>query len=56
MIGRSFVYKEFGVLPHVGWNLDAFGHSDQNTRLLAQLGYDATFYSRLDGGEKDQRS
>jgi hypothetical protein len=55
MTGRKFIYDEFGVVPHIGWDVDAFGYSDENNRILAQLGYDAEFYSRLDAAEKDQR-
>ena len=56
MIGRRFIHDTFGVLPTVAWDVDAFGHSDENTRLLAELGYDAMFFSRLDESEKVQRS
>jgi lysosomal alpha-mannosidase len=43
-------------VPKVGWDVDAFGHSDTNTRLLAELGYEAMFFSRMDEAEKHQRS
>jgi hypothetical protein len=41
MLGHSFLKKEFGVTPKVGWNLDAPGNSMTNTRLFAQLGFEA---------------
>ena len=56
MVGRKFLHDTFGVVPKVGWDIDAFGHSDENTRLLAELGYDAMFFSRMDEEEKSQRS
>lgn len=56
MIGHEFIKKTFGVYPKIGWNVDTFGHSDANTRLLAQMGFDALFFSRLDGAEKNERA
>jgi len=56
MIGHQFIFKEFGVKPTIGWDIDTFGHSDTNNRLYAEMGFDAMFFSRLDRDEKDQRS
>lgn len=56
MIGHQFIWKEFGVKPSIGWDIDTFGHSDTNNRLYAEMGFDAMFFSRLDRDEKDQRS
>ena len=41
MIGHDFAKAEFGVAPRVGWQIDAFGHSNTNTRLFAEMGFDA---------------
>jgi alpha-mannosidase len=48
MIGHEFLNKEFGVTPKIGWDLDTFGHSDTNTRLFAEMGFDAMFFSRIE--------
>lgn len=56
MLGRQFAKEHFGVSPKVGWDIDTFGHSDANARLLGELGYEALFFSRMDEQEKAQRS
>ena len=48
MKGHEFVFKEFGVKPRVGWQIDPFGHSNANQRLFAEMGFDAFFIGRLD--------
>ena len=55
MIGHQFLKQEFGVTPTIGWDIDTFGHSDTNNRLYAEMGFDAMFFSRLDGEEKKLR-
>lgn len=51
-IGHSFLMKEFGVKPRVGWHLDAFGHSSTNARLFADFGFEAMFFARMDRTDK----
>nr|CAD7590769.1 unnamed protein product [Timema genevievae] len=41
--------------PHVGWQIDPFGHSREMASLFAQLGYDGLFIGRLDFQDKQQR-
>jgi len=53
MRGHEFLLKTFGIKPTIGWDIDTFGHSAANTRLYAELGFDAIFFSRMDGHEKD---
>ena len=48
MIGHSFMKKEFGVTPKIGWNVENPGHSSTNTRLFSQLGFKAQYFSRVD--------
>lgn len=48
MMGHTFLEKEFGVRPRIGWHLDPFGHSNANPRLFAEMGMDAWFFARLD--------
>jgi hypothetical protein len=48
-LGHSFLKKELGVIPTVGWQLDPFGHSATQASLLtAQLGFDALYFGRID--------
>ena len=56
MVGHQFLDEEFGVKPTIGWDIDTFGHSDTNTRLFAEMGFDAMFFSRLDHNDKKWRS
>jgi len=55
MIGHQFLKREFDMTPNIGWDIDTFGHSDTNTRLYAEMGFDAMFFSRLDGSDKNKR-
>ena len=48
MIGHDFLMREFGVKPHIGWQIDPFGHSNANARLFAEMGFDAYFFWRID--------
>ncbi|KAJ8970122.1 hypothetical protein NQ317_003840 [Molorchus minor] len=41
--------------PHVGWQIDPFGHSREQASLFAQLGYDGVFFSRLDHDDEAKR-
>jgi len=48
MQGHSFLLKEFGTTPKVGWNLDGKGHSAAAARIYSQLGFDAQFFANVD--------
>ena len=54
MIGHQFLENELNITPRVGWNLEAYAHSNTNARLFAQLGMDAQFFSTVDPKLKDQ--
>ncbi|XP_050429142.1 lysosomal alpha-mannosidase-like isoform X2 [Adelges cooleyi] len=41
--------------PHIGWQIDPFGHSRQMATLFSQFGYDGLFFARLDYEDKMQR-
>ena len=54
-IGPEFILKEFGEKPRIGWSIDPFGHSNANARMLAEMGFDALFFARLDYQDKNKR-
>lgn len=41
--------------PHIGWQIDPFGHSREQASLFAQLGFDGMFFGRLDYQDKIKR-
>nr|CAD7445524.1 unnamed protein product [Timema bartmani] len=41
--------------PHAGWQIDPFGHSRETASIMAQMGYDGLFFSRLDYDDKTNR-
>lgn len=41
--------------PHIGWQIDPFGHSREQASLFAQLGFDGMFFGRLDYQDKNKR-
>jgi len=42
-------------VPSIGWQIDPFGHSNTNARLMAEMGFDAFFFARLDFQDKEKR-
>ncbi|XP_026325480.1 LOW QUALITY PROTEIN: lysosomal alpha-mannosidase-like [Hyposmocoma kahamanoa] len=55
--GLSKLNATFGECgrPHVGWQIDPFGHSRELASLLAAMGYDGLFLGRLDYQDKSNR-
>jgi hypothetical protein len=48
-LGHSFLKKELGVVPTVGWQLDPFGHSATQASLMtSKAGFDALYFGRID--------
>ncbi|XP_017796881.1 PREDICTED: lysosomal alpha-mannosidase-like [Habropoda laboriosa] len=41
--------------PHIGWQIDPFGHSREQASMFAQLGFDGMFFGRLDYQDKAAR-
>ncbi|XP_050556620.1 lysosomal alpha-mannosidase-like isoform X1 [Spodoptera frugiperda] len=41
--------------PHVGWQIDPFGHSREFANLLSMMGYDGLFLGRIDYQDKRTR-
>ena len=54
-LGHQFLYKEFGVIPRIGWHIDPFGHSATQASLFASMGFDAFYFGRIDYQDKDKR-
>jgi hypothetical protein len=47
--GHAFLWKQLGVVPKIGWQLDPFGHSATQASLLTSLaGLDALYFGRID--------
>ncbi|KAJ8870547.1 hypothetical protein PR048_029570 [Dryococelus australis] len=41
--------------PRIGWQIDPFGHSKETASIMAQMGFDALFFARLDYEDKQNR-
>ncbi|XP_063225355.1 lysosomal alpha-mannosidase-like [Bacillus rossius redtenbacheri] len=41
--------------PRIGWQIDPFGHSKETASIMAQMGFDALFFARLDYQDKQRR-
>ncbi|XP_032680589.1 lysosomal alpha-mannosidase isoform X2 [Odontomachus brunneus] len=41
--------------PHIGWQIDPFGHSREQASLFAQMGFDGMFFGRIDYQDKVKR-
>ncbi|EDW77500.1 uncharacterized protein Dwil_GK24524 [Drosophila willistoni] len=56
-LGLKFLDDNFGACgrPHVGWQIDAFGHSREMASMFAQMGFDGEFFARMDHSDKDVR-
>jgi hypothetical protein len=55
MAGHQFLLKEVGVKPRIGWQIDPFGHSNTNSRLFAEMGFDAVIFARGDFQDSEKR-
>ncbi|XP_011151265.1 lysosomal alpha-mannosidase isoform X1 [Harpegnathos saltator] len=41
--------------PHIGWQIDPFGHSREQASLFAQMGFDGMLFGRIDYQDKAKR-
>lgn len=41
--------------PHIGWQIDPFGHSREQASLFAQMGFDGMLFGRIDYQDKNNR-
>ncbi|CAG2068492.1 unnamed protein product, partial [Timema podura] len=55
--GLRWLEETFGVCgrPRIGWQIDPFGHSKETASIMAQMGFDGLFFSRLDYQDKEAR-
>ena len=47
--------KELGYAPKIGWQIDPFGHSLTNARVMAESGLEAIFLARINWKDREQR-
>jgi hypothetical protein len=53
MSGHNFLQNEVGVQPpDISWQIDSFGVSKGKARLDRDLGFQASFFSRVDAIQK----
>ncbi|KAF2364114.1 Glycosyl hydrolase family 38 C-terminal [Trinorchestia longiramus] len=56
-LGLVFINQTFGTdaRPRISWQIDPFGHSNEQASLFAQMGFDGLFFARLDYHDKNER-
>ncbi|CBH15235.1 lysosomal alpha-mannosidase precursor, putative [Trypanosoma brucei gambiense DAL972] len=55
-LGHRWLLRELNVVPLVGWQADAFGHSATQASLLtSRAGFNGTFFARIDYREYEDR-
>ena len=54
--GNDWVFREFGVRPTIGWQIDPFGHASAQATLFAKMGFNAFFFGRLDYQDYSNRT
>ncbi|KAI0983937.1 hypothetical protein GJ496_009992 [Pomphorhynchus laevis] len=47
-LGRSFLNRNFGILPNVSWQIDTFGHSSVHIELVHYMNMNAAIINRID--------
>lgn len=55
--GIKFFSDNFGKCgrPRVSWQIDPFGHSQEQANIFAKMGFDGLFFGRLDYADKEKR-
>ncbi|KAB7498675.1 Lysosomal alpha-mannosidase, partial [Armadillidium nasatum] len=56
-VGLVRLNDTFGpvAFPRIGWQIDPFGHSNEQASLFAQMGMDGEFFARIDWRDKSNR-
>lgn len=52
LIGKAYFQEKFGIEPHVGFNVDSFGHAETLPMLLRHTGFDSYVFMRPGPHEK----
>jgi lysosomal alpha-mannosidase len=47
-VGARFLKEELGVEMNIGWHVDPFGHASATPKYMAEMGFDAFFFWRVD--------
>uniref|UniRef100_A0A6G1SA06 Lysosomal alpha-mannosidase n=1 Tax=Aceria tosichella TaxID=561515 RepID=A0A6G1SA06_9ACAR len=57
-LGLKFLNETFGQCgrPKVGWQIDPFGHTNEQASLFAQFGFDGMFFTRIGYRDKANRA
>jgi len=55
--GLHWLVDTFGecAIPTIAWQIDPFGHSKEQARLFAEMGFEGLFFARIDYNDKDER-
>lgn len=55
-LGHRLLKEHLDAVPHVGWQVDPFGHTAAQAALLsAEVGFDALYFGRLDYEDRARR-
>jgi lysosomal alpha-mannosidase len=52
--GLDFLKENFGVRPHIGWQIDPFGSTAQTVSVFHKLGFSAFIENRISNDFKDE--
>merc|ERR1719295_2313401 len=55
--GLNWLAETFGecAIPTIAWQIDPFGHSKEQARLFAEMGFEGLFFARIDYKDKNER-
>ena len=56
-LGVNWLQDNLGAcsVPDIAWQIDPFGHSKEQARIFAEMGYKGLFFARIDFQEKEMR-
>lgn len=55
--GLNWLVDTFGdcATPDIAWQIDPFGHSKEQAKLFAEMGFKGLFFARIEQNDKDRR-